>query len=271
MSTAEAPPRGEAARRGGSVRAAERALAILGVFARGQQPEWALEDIARACELPKSTTHRLLDTLVRQGFVALGRRPGSYRLGLQAAVVGSAAIRSRRPRQDIQELLRKAVDQVGETVGLSVRDGRAAIQVDRVASPRPLHWRLNIGDSLPAHESAAGKVLLASLGDDAVRELYAGMDILPKATPHTISSVAQLIDALGPVRRLGYALDAEEHELGLRCVSVPVRGVSGRVTLAMTMSAPASRVDLERIEQPVRTLMRIAAEIAPHVELDVEA
>lgn len=241
---------------------------ILTVFTRDRRTDWALEEIANGTGLPKSTTHRLLDTLVQEGFVELGQRPGTYRLGLQAAVVGSAAIRIRRPDQDVHQLLRKAVEQVHETIGLTVRDGRRVVVIDKVSSPRPLHWRNHVGDEISAHQSAAGKVLLATLSDDEVRELYAGVDRLPRTTPNTVGSVDELIASLEPVRRDGYAVDAEELELGLRCVSVPVRTVSGQTVLALTMSAPASRLAPDALEGPVRALMRIAREISPHLELE---
>jgi DNA-binding IclR family transcriptional regulator len=256
---------------GGSVRAAERTLQILMLFTQESHPEWSLDDIARGASLPKSTAHRLLHTLGQQGFVQAGGQPGTYRLGLRAAVLGAAAIRDRRPRQHVHELLRQAVEEVGETVGLAALDGTVVVSVDKVRSPRPLQWNPGIGATMPAHQSAAGKVFLADLSEEELRHRYAGVAELPRATANTVGSVDELLERLHVVRQQGYAVDAEELEDGLRCVSVPVRGPSGRLVYALTMSAPAQRLELTAVQRFAGALTRIATAMGVHAELDEDA
>lgn len=257
---------------GGSVRAAERALQILTLFTRERHPpEWSLDDVARGADLPKSTAHRLLNTLGQQGFVEAGSQPGTYRLGLRAAVLGGVAIRNRRPGHDVHELLRQAVEEVGETVGLAALDGTVVVSVDKIRSPRPLHWNPGIGATMHAHQSAAGKVFLADLSEEELRRRYAGVTELPRATANTVGSVDELAERLHVVREQGYAVDAEELEEGLRCVSVPVRGPSGRLVYALTMSAPAQRLELTAVEPFAAALTRIASAMGLHAELDEDA
>ena len=88
-------------------------------------------------ELPKSTTHRLLETLMAQRFVELGTRHGTYRLGLRAAVVGNTAMQSRRPSEDVHAMLCAAAAEISDGVGLSVLEGTDAVIIDRadVAAP----------------------------------------------------------------------------------------------------------------------------------------
>jgi DNA-binding IclR family transcriptional regulator len=228
--------------------------------------DWTLDDISQGTELPKSTTHRLLDTLARQHFVEAGPRAGTYRLGLRAATVGNMAIRTRRPRQDVHDILRRAVDELGESIGLSVREETSVVIVDKVVSPRPLHWNLGVGASLPAHCSASGKVMLSGLSDEAIVALYAGHE-LTHTTPKAVATIEELLERVGTVREQGYALDDEELERGLRCVAVPVRGTSGRLVYSLGLSAPASRLDTDDLEGMVGSLQRAAGEMSPHVEL----
>jgi IclR family transcriptional regulator, KDG regulon repressor len=265
-----AAPHGRKSRDGtqsGGVRAAERVLRILTLMTTDERIEWTLDDISVGTELPKSTTHRLLDTLARQHFVEPGVRAGSYRLGLRAAVVGNMAIRARRPQQDVHEILRAAVAEIGESIGLSLREDATAVIVDKVASPQPLHWNLGVGASLPVHCSASGKVLLSGLTDEAIIALYDGQNELPPGTPNAVATVDELIGKCHEVRQLGYAIDDEELERGLRCIAVPVYGTSGRLVYGLAVSGPASRLSTVDLVAMVERLRRAADEMAPHVEL----
>ena len=149
------PLQNEPTARTRGVRAVDRTLRILSLFATKPKVEWNLEEIATGVELPKSTTHRLLETLIAQRFVELGSRHGTYRLGLRAAVVGNAALQNRRPSEDVHAMLCAAAAEIGDGVGLSVLEGTDAVVVDRAASPRPLQWNLSVGGSLPARPPPA--------------------------------------------------------------------------------------------------------------------
>jgi IclR family acetate operon transcriptional repressor len=252
------------------VRAAERALQIQLCFTGENRLDWTLEKLAQASGLPKSTTHRLLETLTRQGFVEPGRQHGAYRLGLQAAVVGNMAIRARRPDDEVHQLLEAAVNETGESVGLSVLHGVNVVILDKVASPRPLHWNLGAGASLPAHCSAAGKALLSVLDDDEVVARFGGRTELPRSTARSIGSVDELLQRLRRARSDGYAVDDEELELGLRCVALPVRRLAGRPTHAIGLSAPASRLKPGDAPAIVATLQRACAAMQSHIEFMAE-
>src|SRR6202040_1652201 len=80
-----------------TVRSVDRALAILTVMAGGGRgAARALFELRRVSGLAKSTTHRLLMTLIARGFVEPATRTGQYRLGIQASVVGAVSTRSRQ-------------------------------------------------------------------------------------------------------------------------------------------------------------------------------
>lgn len=259
--------RGAAATATGGVRAAERALEILAAFTRVETLELSLEDIAQAADLPKSTTHRLLDTLAQSGFVDAGRRHGTYRLGIRAAVVGEAAIRAQRPAKRLSDRLEQAAAETGESVALSVLDGDRIVILHKARSPAPLHWNPSPGTTLPVHCSAAGRVLLCETPEEEVRARLGGKDDLPPRTDHSITSTKVFLASLEETRRRGYAIDAEEAELGLRCIAVPVRGTSGRIRYSLGISGPASRMAALDVGATVATMQRIAREIRPFVDI----
>jgi DNA-binding IclR family transcriptional regulator len=234
----------------GGVRAASRALAILRVLGERHHDEaWTLDEIARTLDLPKSTTHRLLMTLKSQGFAEAGAGTATYRLGVEAAIVGSRAIHNQRPRSEVRQLIAAAASEIGETVGLGVLKGRRVLVVEKGVPPRPFSWNLGIGSTLPAHASAAGKVLLSALGDSAVEAMYEGEVILERSGPNTITDLGVLLAELELTRRRGYALDLEEFEEGLRCVAVPIWAEPARVTHSLGITGPVSRVTEQRLHE----------------------
>src|SRR4051812_17626152 len=87
------------------VRSVSRALHVLCAMTPADRLGWSLDEICRQTGLAKSTAHRLLETMAACGFVERGVTPGYYRLGLQAAIVGSAAMRARRPDEGVQNVL----------------------------------------------------------------------------------------------------------------------------------------------------------------------
>lgn len=252
------------------VRAVERSLSILACFTR-EVSERTLEDISQSIGLPKSTTHRLLWTLINGGFVDRGSEPGTYRLGLNAAIVGGVAIRTRQPKEDIHRVLENLRTETGETIGLSARHGKSIVIIDKVESRQALRYDLSTGSSAPAHCTASGKVLLSGLPDVEVEGLFSDGH-LPAYTHNSITKVPDLLTELATVRRRGFAVDNEELAYGLRCVAVPIRGPDGRIESALAVSGPSARLSPERLVQLARPLHDASEEIATHLSIqDVDS
>jgi IclR family KDG regulon transcriptional repressor len=259
------PEKKNARRRDGArtvlgVRAVERSLAVLSSFTR-ERSERTLEGISESIGLPKSTTHRLLATLIAGGFVDRGVVPTTYRLGLKAAIVGSVALRSRRPREEAHRVLEMLRTEIDETIGLSVLHGRSIVIIDKVESRHALRYDLGIGASAPAHCTSSGKALLSGLPDVELEALY-GDGHLTAYTHNSIASVTRLLTELETVRRRGFAIDDEELAYGLRCVAVPVRGPDGRIEFSLAASGPSARQSPDRLLQLVPRLHPASEEIS---------
>jgi DNA-binding IclR family transcriptional regulator len=244
------------------VRAAARALAVLRLL--GEHPyggECTLDEISRNLALPKSTTHRILATLKREGFVD-STDGASYRLGIEAAIIGSSAIQHQRPRYEVRELMARAASEIGETVGLGVLNGRRVLVVERGVPPRPFSWNIGVGSTLPAHASAAGKILLSGLDEGSVAALFPADGVLEPSGPHTITTRDALFAELELTRQRGYALDCEEFEEGLHCVAVPVRSLDESITHSLGITAPVSRVNEQLLVDIAALLAGLAGELA---------
>ncbi|MGA9191582.1 MAG: IclR family transcriptional regulator, partial [Anaerolineales bacterium] len=118
-----------------------------------------------------------------------------------------------------------------------------------------------VGDRNPAHCTGVGKALLAYLTDEELADRYPERR-LAKFTDQTITDPEELKEALSLVRDRGYAIDQEEHELGVKCVAVPIFNHKG-LAAAISVSGPVHRIDSHiEADALIETLLNTAAEIS---------
>jgi len=247
---------------GGTVRALERGLSLL--EALSEASELSLSEIARRVRLPYSTTHRLLETLVRRRFVAQRGDTGLYRVGIRAFEVG-AALAQARLHEVAHPEMKALVDEINETVNLAVLDGEEAVYIHQVEGRQVVRMFTHLGARVPLYASGVGKALLAWRPEEEVRALL-GPGPLRGFTKRTLTAPAAVLKELRRVRVQGYALDAEEREPGVRCVAAPVRS-QGEVVAALSLSAPATRLGDDRVARLARRLVaaaeRVSAQLGP--------
>ena len=95
--------------------------------------------------------------------------------------------------------------------------------------------------SVPAYCTSLGKTLLAFRPAPDV-ERWLRTPTLKAMTPDTITSPRKLLKDLRTIRERGYAVDEQEHELGVRCIAAPVSNHSGEVVAAISVAGPADRM-----------------------------
>jgi len=237
----------------GSVQSVSRALDLLEELA-GTPSGLGVTDLARRSELPQGTTHRLLRTLLAQGWVRQ-QADRRYVLGARLIPVGAAAERSLAG--GAHRYLAELVAVSGESANLAVLEGDHVAYVAQVASPHRLRMFAEAGNRVPAHSTGVGKLLLAQLGGEQVQSLLHRTG-LPARTPQTVTSVEALRRELAEVRAAGHALDRGEEESWVRCIAVGVPGPGGAVVAAMSVSGPEARFGAEAAEALLPDLHRVA-------------
>ncbi|ACY49043.1 IclR family transcriptional regulator [Rhodothermus marinus] len=228
------------------VRALERGLRLLEELGSGEA--LSLSELARRAELTPSTTYRLLETLRRRHFVDWDELSGLWRIGLRAYQIGQAFCHPNSLSSLALEAMQRLVARINETVNLAVLDGAEAVYIQQVESRQMLRMFTQLGARVPLHCTGVGKVLLAWRSEEEVRQLL-GPEPLVAFTPHTLTRVDAVLQELERVRRLGYAVDREEREIGVRCLAAPVRDATGRVVAALSLSAPAVRLPERRLAE----------------------
>ncbi|MGW1784829.1 IclR family transcriptional regulator [Streptomyces sp. NPDC002143] len=222
----------------GLIGAVDNVLRLLRLFEKNEILR--VNQVAREMELSRSTVHRMLATLSHHGFVEQDELSRGYRPGPALIDLGLAVFRSIDIRSTVQIALTRLRDLTNESVHMVVRRDTQALFVDSVESRQMLRTGSRIGWTLPAHATAAGKVLLAALPEDELGALYP-TGRLEAVTEHTVTTLKELRAQLAEVRKAGYAVNDGESEVDVSAVALAVRQKAGPPRVAIAITAPMSR------------------------------
>lgn len=223
-----------------------KAIDLLLVLAeQGGQDGLGLSELCRLSGMNKSSACRLLKTLLDRGFIAQDPGTSRYHLGLKLLELGTKVSENLDLRSIARPILKRLMEQTGETIHLTVLDDIYIVYVDKVQNPANVRMLSYIGGRMPAYSTASGKAMLAFSPESYVnRVIQAGM---PARTSKTITDPARFREALQEVRANGYAFDDMENEEGIRCVAAPVFNHMSQVVGAVSISGSSIQIDGDRI------------------------
>ncbi|CAM4053311.1 IclR family transcriptional regulator [Janibacter anophelis] len=219
----------------------ERVARILDLFT-SDVPEWTVTDVCRALDLPKSTVWESLQDMTEVGLLRrVGR--GRYRLGWRAFQIGLRARMTSEISGPAWETMRRLVETHHETMHLVSRYRSHVVFLEKIAPPTGVRVNLaRVGERLPAHCTASGKVLLAALSRSELVDLY-GTGLPSGLTRRSITDLNSLRDELARVAGRGYALDVEEYVDGVCSLAAPITNRHGDTAWALSMSFPVARLE----------------------------
>jgi DNA-binding IclR family transcriptional regulator len=221
----------------------------------------SLADLARELDLPKSSAHGLLATLLElrlvrklpDGGYALGSKvlDWAHAYGAQPDVLG--AFNEYALHQSVL---------AAETVMLAVLDGPDVIYLACRPGTRPLAVNFRVGGRFPACCTSSGKAILSTLGPVRIRETL-GSGTLPQLTPHSLASLPALMAQLAHVRTLGHSEDDEETAQGMRCFGAPVfAGEQSEAVAAVAVSVIKASLSQVRAAELITGIKTLAAQIS---------
>ena len=237
------------------VQVLDRTIAVLQCVA-DSDADVAAADIARQLRLHKSTVHRLLVVLEHYRLIKKGPQ-GAYRLGTRLIELGDCAAARLKLGERAEPVLRALASETGEGAHVTILSGQEMLSIAHVEGRWSLHSLTRTGHRTLIHCTAAGKAVLAFLPEEARNELIARLK-LDRYTRRTIVKPSAMKVELMRVRNAGYAVDDEEFEEGLRCVSAPVFDHRGHVVGSLSMAAPVFRLRKEQLPQVARLVMAAA-------------
>ncbi|WP_224337695.1 IclR family transcriptional regulator [Haloprofundus halobius] len=200
-------------------------------------------ELAAHLELPKSTVHYHLRTLMQAEFIVADG--DEYRVGLRFLDFGEF-VRDRVELLDATDpALRKLAEETEEIANLLVEEHGRGVYVARELGERAVQTSFHTGKRVPLHQTSAGKALLAFTPRERVEEIL-DRHGLPSKTQNTITDRDELFEELEEIHERGYAYDDEEWHRGLRCVAAPIRDLNDRAVGAVSVAAPLSRTRGDR-------------------------
>ncbi len=237
----------ETASGGPIIQSLQRGLGILEIIAKKQNGVTTAE-VSREIGLHTSTTFHLLRTLTTLGYLAQDEVTRQYHVGSKIFHLAASVSHEVQLLRMATPFLVDMAKQTGETSHLAMFERGEVIVVGKIDGGGPVGVTERVGYPRPAHCTAIGKVLLASLPEAELKAFLSTADLRPM-THRTITAIPNLAQELERVRAQGYAIDDEEFAQGLRCLAAPVRNFTGSVVAAVGISGPVWRVTLDRIAQ----------------------
>ncbi|MFI6338929.1 IclR family transcriptional regulator [Streptomyces sp. NPDC050535] len=232
----------------------ERVTLIMDLFER-PQTRLTLETVSRRTGLPRSTTHRILDQLVRLDWLrhsASGYLLGPRALGLGGREIGHSTLRAAAAPHLLELAVRTKM-----VVHLAVLDGPEIYYLDKAGGRAAVDIPSRVGGRAVAHCTGLGKAMLAWLSPEEIDARYA--QVIGRRTPHSIGHLDALHRELGSVRRRdGLAIDRGECFPDIACVGLAIRGPDGPVAAISAVGDGSSPV--ERIAPLVVNAVRAVTE-----------
>ena len=219
---------------------AQKALALLEVMATQPRPA-GVSELARLVGASRGTVHKQLTMLVASEWVEQNG-DGRYRLSLQAARVGNAALRHAGLGDRVQRVLEDLVEGTGETASVAVLEGTTGLIAQRAESGQVLHANIRVGTQIPLNSGGASNLVLLAFALTerqrwALREK--GVDMPGEA-------------AIRDVQAEGLATSVDEFVEGVAAVSVPFRSDLEFKTMALTIAGPVARLDVAGATRALR-------------------
>ncbi|GAB2803376.1 IclR family transcriptional regulator [Streptomyces daliensis] len=226
----------------------EKAVVLLECFPPTGGP-FRLTELAERAGFAKSTTSRLVGSLVDLGLLERGER--GYHLGGKLFELGSLVPRRHDLREAALPFLQDLFEATRATVHLGVREGHEVVYVERIHGHDSLALPSRIGGSLPLTCTGVGKALLAFSPAELVEEVLAGP--LPQLTRHSLTDPMRLRSAIEQAQVSGLAYEEQEAVEGVSCIAAPVFGEGGRAVAALSVAVPRASFHPARLAPAVRT------------------
>ncbi len=221
------------------------------LFYISKHPQTTLSEIEKNINISHQQVEKILDVLINRGYINLNRKKKTYSLGIRNFEVGHSYLSHVDLRKIAKPYLQELGEKYRENIYLAIRSGYEIVYIDAYEVDRPVLVKSRVGKLLPMYASASGKIHLADMDEEELEDFFKHVKLIP-FTQKTIVDKEKLKEHLKQVKEQGFAIDDEEWEEEVRCLSVPVRDYTGKVTAGITLSAPSYRIPKEKLINEIK-------------------
>ena len=233
-----------------------RAFAILEEVARHREGI-GLAELSKLVSLHNSTTFHLAKTLVSLGYLRQEKDSKRYRVGRPLFTLAASALDEIEMVNVATPLLEDLSRDTSESGHFAVRMGDAVVVIARTSGPGAFQLTDRVGVVRPAHCTALGKIILASLRPDQLKRFLERVDLKP-STKKSVTDIPVLLREIAEIKRTGIVFEDGEFNPEVRCIAVPVMDFTGQVIGALGISGPIWRMSNQAIQGHAK-IVRAAA------------
>jgi DNA-binding IclR family transcriptional regulator len=243
-----------------SAAAVERTMAILECLDTSRRG-LNVSELSRRLSIPKSSAHVLVLTLERLGYVQRAANGRDFCLALKTYALGQKMAKMVSVSECALPHMQTLADRIKLNVHLGVLDHDQAVYIQKAQASGAPRLGTYVGRRSDLHCTALGKVILAFTPDEATDHIFE-KKVFIRYTPKTITSAQGLRREVARVRKLGYAMDDQEEELGMRCLAVAVLHEEIRFIAAISVSGTVSQIASPPADDLLFAVRECAARIA---------
>jgi len=241
-----------------SIPTVRKAFAILELLCANGRP-YSVSEISKIFDLPMSSSSSLLNTLQQCGYLKRDSQR-HFSLTMKLLSDGMKAL-DQIPLRDVAEPELKKLTETTKLGSIgAVLDGYELVCIHKIEGPSEIRIASYIGKRSPLHATATGKAILSQLTEEEV-ETIAETAGLHAFTPNTITTVPKLHKELARSRARGYAVDDEEHGLGIRGIAASIFDHEGRVTAAAGVGGAVFELE-KQTDEVIRAVKACSARIS---------
>jgi IclR family transcriptional regulator, KDG regulon repressor len=237
------------------VQSLSRGLQILNLIAEAGEAQ-GVSELAEKIGIDKSSVSRLMKTMEGFGYVQQEKHSRRYIIGKHFHSLAWQLVNRYSLREKAKPYIYRLAYTTGECAHIGVYSaGKAQVTEDVQPETSMLRVAGTSGRMIHLHNTALGKGLIA-FGD------YPLPQEMPRLTPRTITDVEELRNHLEAIRKLGYALDDEENESGVRCLAAPIYNDVGIAVAMLGISGPTVRINYDNLESYVQLVKDAAMSLS---------
>lgn len=227
-----------------TIKSLDRALEVLSRL--GDLEEATLSELASDLGQSPATIYRVLTTYQSHAFTDFDEARQVWSVGAGAFLTGAKFLRRTSMVERARPYLRRLMEETGETANLGVAKDGDVLFLSQAETHHAIRAFFPPGTLSPMHASGIGKALLSQWSQKRVAAMIKAR-APERFTQFTLTEPDALLADLAATHARGYSFDAEEKNIGMRCIAAPVFDVYGDAIAGLSISGPVARITDDRI------------------------
>lgn len=237
----------------------QKAIRIISTYSEDKTLQ-SIEQLSKSTGFPKTTVHRIVQTLVLEGWMIQDSYSKRYGLGYGLLGLEKLVLLHENLIKICDPYMRMLKDSLNETVTLSVLDKDHSLCIHKIDTEHYIKLTSKVGATMPLYAGSTAKCLLAFQDDSFIREYLENTDLIP-FTKNTVTDPEQIFKDLQEIRKQGFSKSESEVDMDTFTVSVPIIDKKSNVFACISISCPTYRYSKELEEEMIRLALKTKNDI----------